>query len=691
MWRHSIRGLSVALGLALGAPHPSAAEPATTYVLAAVYQQSETGRRFRDGIQDAIDAFSAGTSARPELAVALKDFPYVNATDGLEHLTEAVEDPEVHAVIGPTESGIFLRAIDRRTALEKFKVPVISSMVTADIEYTDGSWFFRTNVNVDRRAGAIYDFVNKYWIQSIALLYADTEFGLRSEIAFADSLSRRQRSLYMPLLFSSSARARSQVAKVLQAKPEAVGIFGKRSDIADIYSSLRQMDAGGEPYRPILFTLIDARFAGESLADLYFVSVAPPDIEESYDDVKALAYDTTLLVLDELGKADPEASHEEQKVFLRDGLEAALRWGANLEGTKTDFDLANHENITQARVFLLKEGARVEKSPVQVPVGWRPRLERKVALARDRFGFWPFFNLAMIMIIVVVWSVSDIKKWYSGRWRRLFLPRNYPFYALVLLNMVIVGLLYVGMAEMGSISYGSTLAAVTVAVAPLAALRINLFETPAGRQVGIGRFYEMFLQWVNDRLMFFEHRETKSVIHLIAYHNSVDGMKSYLKELYRHQRNVAQRIRLETELAEKVNDTLPYLERRKVCARLLLRTAGWHELQEDGLAPPGDLRELGDPEALIRAAARHCAGDAIAKQQLGQAIKEEIDAIEDESRRRELEAALLRDLQGVVGEQGRLRRRLAFLFVLRGWDESYLRQNFLPAKEPDEPAAGQAP
>ncbi len=76
-------------------------------------------------------------------------------------------------------------------------------------------------------------------------------------------------------------------------------------------------------------------------------------------------------------------------------------------------------------------------------------------------------------------------------------------------------------------------------------------------------------------------------VNLVAYRNTVDGMRTYLKDIYCEQPRADRRIRLETELAELVNDSIPYLERRKVCARLLLRTVRWDYLVDDSMAPSG--------------------------------------------------------------------------------------------------------
>lgn len=241
------------------------------------------------------------------------------------------------------------------------------------------------------------------------------------------------------------------------------------------------------------------------------------------------------------------------------------------------------------------------------------------------------------------------------------------------------------MGEIGSVRYDSTVAALALAVAPLSLLRTTFFESAAGRSIGLGKLYESFLQWINSRLMLARHRQVQPMINLVAYHNSVEGMKTHLKEIYAHGRTPAQRIRLTTELDELVNDRFPYLERRKTCARLLLRYQSWEDLQECGLAPThGTPEKLTDPEVVIRRAARHCANEP----DLQGAIDTEIEALlarRDQARVAALRTAHAKDLEGIVGEQGRLRKKLAFLFVLRGYAEQYLRdRGFLPPPPPPD-------
>ncbi|MCP4658077.1 MAG: amino acid ABC transporter substrate-binding protein, partial [bacterium] len=235
--------------------------------LGALYGNTPTGLRYLQGIKDAVAEHAIGSQ------VTIVRFPYANEAQGLDLLTEILTEKKADIVIGPTESGVFVNALKHGSELQKYEIPVISSLVTADIPHREFGWFFRTNSDVRRRSHAIFDFLNKYWVRSIALLYANTEFGRRAEEAFLRQLSSSQKERYLPLLYHSPPiEARNQIRQILATRPEAVGIIGEREDIRDIYESIERMNSWGDPYTPIFFTIVDVSLAGGHLNNFYFVS-----------------------------------------------------------------------------------------------------------------------------------------------------------------------------------------------------------------------------------------------------------------------------------------------------------------------------------------------------------------------------------------------------------------------------------
>ena len=296
MWfRRTCRAFFLLTGLvsrlAAQTAEPSAAVPPdgepSALRLGVLYANTATGRLYRDGVREALAAHDG---------VEAFEKDYANAQQGSERLEELLSGGQVDVVLGPTESDIFVAATERRDEMEAHMVPIISPLITADVDHIERGWFFRINVDVRRRSQVVYDYLNKYWLRSISLLYANTEFGRRAEEAFREELSTIQLANYTPLLYNSPPiEARGQLRQILNTRPEAVGIIGEREDILDIYTSLKSMDSWGSSFRPVFFTILDVRFVEGLPEEFLFVSVTGSSQEDD-NDVKALAYDATRLV-----------------------------------------------------------------------------------------------------------------------------------------------------------------------------------------------------------------------------------------------------------------------------------------------------------------------------------------------------------------------------------------------------------
>ncbi len=658
--------LALALTACFGTAWNVAAQ--TPLRIGVVHVNSPTGSGFLEGVR-------AAAQGRSEVSIG--SFAYANEQQGIERLTEVVaaaDGAQVDVVVGPTESGIFIAAHKQRAELEAHHVVVISPLVTAEIPHQEGGWLFRTNVNASRRSQAIYDLLNKYMVRSMALLYADTQFGRLAEAAFRRELTPVQRDNYAPLSFKSPpVDVRQQLRQVLNNRPEAVGIVSEREDLATVYDTLVQMNSWGSRYRPILFTIIDARDTPGLPEDFYFVTVTP-DLE-GFDDVRALAFDTTRLVLDVWSELPDDLTGDGRRQRFRDDLEATMRSYTAVDSL-TGLVLSGYENLTNPRVFRKAKNGYEQVDDLQQVVGLPQKLWMKCNLVVRRFGWLPVFNVLLVSLIVGMTTFADIKSWYSGNPDLVSLVqlfRNWPFAVLLLLNWITAMALYVYMAEAGNVRYDSVVAAIAIAVTPLAILRAKLFETKTGRAVGLGKLYDQLLQWINERMMLKKHREVSKQINLLAYHNTVDGMRSYLRELYQESSSVDHRVRLENELEERLSKVKTYAEKRKVLARMLFRTVPWNDLREHNMAPcaADEMHLLHDPEILIRKAARHAVQAEGGADKIEDKIREALKGFSEE-RRAKLEAASQDDLEAVVGTQARLRRRLAYLCVLCGYDEGFI-------------------
>jgi hypothetical protein len=681
-------------------------------IIGVLYINSPTGNRFLNGVQAAIK--NSDVSVLP--------LPYTDATHGTHLLKETVENEKVDILIGPTESDVYVRALEQRSELEKHSVPVISSLVTADVQHVPSGWFFLTNVGVRRRTQTTYDFLNKHWVKSIVILHANTEFGRRAEQAFSAELSATQRENYLSLSYPLPAiNARPHIRKILDQRPEAVGIFGEREDIELTTQMLNEMNEGTMAYNPIIFTIIDARHLVNTVGNIYFVSVTEmnktiKNVDIAFDDVTSLAYDTTNLILGELNKLQTSIHTVTGRKNFRDKFETRLQMYPAQEKNASSMSFSHYVNVAAPKLFEIEtkgkdEPPEIIELHIEDYINFSDKVRFKLTLLVNRFGYIPWINAALIVFVILSMSIIDLKKWYVGNAFLLIIPSS--FYLLLLVNSTLVLALYIFMGETGAIRYDSTLAALILSFAPMALLRTNFFETSTGKAIGLANLYDGFLQWVNDRLMITSHNLTKLYVDLIAYHNTVDGMREYLIDIYRGQPNAERRIKLTTELTQLVNDSIPYIARRKVCARLLLRVKKWHELRSDSMAPQGrlpentlgkiihkldlfwfglfnspekkkqyeenkyytHLDELENPETLIRDAARHCSKNQAARTKLKKLIESRLSKLKDADRRKDLENELHKDIKDVVGEQARLRREIGFLFIIRGYDAEQLKKD----------------
>jgi ABC-type sugar transport system substrate-binding protein len=454
--------------------------------LGALYK-NDVADSYIKGIESAVDKTGMTTY------VDIQYFLYYNEQQGLEILIDLITKKKVDIVLGPTDSGIFSRALERREELEAYKIPVISPLVTATADNQPEGWFFRTNVDVGRRVEAIHDYLNKCLIRSVAILYADTEFGRRAEESFRTELRGSQEDKYEPLPFESLGEAREGLRQVLDSRPEALGIFGSNEDIVRICNYLQCMNPRGISYRPFLFTIMDARLTADEVDDLYFVSVAKCDVTgttkdpgraETPDEVETLTYDTCILLLSEFKRMPPGPFAPKQ---FRDQFAALLRGPVKEPGPKTGMAFHKYRNSVPPKVFHIHRG-EVEQVNLSQVIRWPQKLSIKWELIKRRYGFWPMVNIGLLILIVASVSILDLKRWYGkGLIKEALRPH---LYLLIVVNFLLVFILYFFLAETGSIEYDSVVMALIIAFAPSALLRTTFFETHTGKAIGLAKLYD---------------------------------------------------------------------------------------------------------------------------------------------------------------------------------------------------------
>ena len=404
---------------------PPVDEEKTQLRIGVFYSSTPTGQRHWKG------AFGSVRDHELEPYVQLVPRTYLTEREGEQLLLEAIRSEEFDLVLGPTDSGVFVRAAKQETNLGDKNIPIISSLVAADATNDEAGWFFRTNASVVRRSSTMYDFLDRHWIKSIAVVYADTELGRAAEGAFSPHLRGIQRDMYQALPFVPP-NVRTVARRILETRPEAVGIFGGREDVVATYAELRSMNTGATPYHPVLFTLIDIRKVAEDVDDFHFVSVVRPahaegdEVAAITDDVEALSYDTTSFVLDAAqriltreGQIDPAAYDKER---LRDRFVNLLNGAIEVPGLKSAMRFANMENSAKLRVYKItteddpEVGNGSDASPVArkkiellpaTHLPWQSKLALKWQLMRNRFGLWPLGSILVILLTVVFTAIHD--------------------------------------------------------------------------------------------------------------------------------------------------------------------------------------------------------------------------------------------------------------------------------------------
>lgn len=665
------------LCMSVGAQGRSSINPGEKIKIVALCK-NDVADSYRAGVDSALSKTDVKDLVEVEHRV------YYNERQGLERLIASIEDEEVDIILGPTDSGIFTRALERREELEAHTTLVVSPLVTAAAENEPDGWFFLTNVDVCRRVEAIHDYLNKCLIRSIAILYADTEFGRRAEETLKNELRENQRKNYQPIPFKSLAEARLGLREVLDRRPEAVGVFGSNEDIKRIYNYIQCMNHAGISYKPFLFTIMDARKTFNEVDELLFVSVARCDspftvkTTKKGDEVQCLAYDTGVLLLSEL-KSMPAGPFDRQ--HFRDRFSALLRGPLEEPGQKTQMTFNQHRNSSPPRVFHLLDGDMHPVKLAQV-VHWPQKLSIKWELIKRRYGFWPMVNLMLLALVVVGLSMSDLKRWYG---RSLLKVCYQPHLLLfIVVNIILVSILYFFLAETGRIRYDSVITTLIIAFTPSVLLRATFFETPTGKAIGLSKLYDRFLLWINEKLMMTKYKYQNSMINLLAYRNSVYDMKNQLLQIYRYSRNKSQGKRLKAELEEELDNTDSLFERRFICAHHLLRRLDWEELKGKGFIPHDVTKEnLEDPQVLIREIVLHCYGDSKKEKEVEDLIRKRLEeARKDWPKSYEkAEKEYIQELNTTNSAQGKLHVRVRFLHMQLGVTAAKMKEKGLWPEE----------
>ncbi len=629
--------------------------------LFALLCQQELEQNYLDGFRRARNNHRQETGAPDPFATCIET--YSGDEDGVGKLVNLIRGngaPKASLILGPTFSGVYLGAIkqlDDGKGGEAPRVPVISPVVQApDVRNERKGWFFRTNLNASLRVEAIMDFTEGWPITSITILYPNTDYGRLAEDHFRKQLPADLVEQYRSYEYKRHGGDRAAVTKVMDRRPEALGIFGVPSEMLRILRSVRRRAL--LPYRPLTFTIGDPSSQREKPAmdGVYYVSVVEHaacraskaldgkgadrcDIGPS--EIKALTFDTSQHVL-RLAAASIKGKDFDAEGF-RDAFVALLQSTSDA-GSTTRMSFSGLENQAEPKIYRI-EGGSITEPPTLAEMGLAGWVANKWDLLSGRFGQAMLaLNLLVLVTVTVVIAGLDVNRSFGGRFRKIFF--HWHFWLLCGFNTCLVLALYFYMGENETLRYDSLLAALAVAMGPSVLLRTTFFETPAGKAIGLAQVYDQFLLWINERMMLRRYKLFSRFVNVIAYYNPGKSLAAKLRRLYRNAKTAEMRRHLEAGLAKEIEESESYMEARLSYARRLLQRFEWDELREE-FAPPEYRNDLpGNPAELINRCARYCQSNTERQKKLAWVVEEQIKA-----RPKEVGDKLREDLQKELDDQ----------------------------------------
>jgi len=691
--RRPVTAPALALGLAalaLWSGNPTgvalAADAAKAIKIGVLYREGGTGTRVMSGVEEAANIHNATPS---RLTVEAEGHPYVNETAGTDELLKLLSDDSIALILGPTDSGVFVNVAQREEYRQRLEgesggatglKPIVSPLVTAIEGNKEQDWRFRTNVDVETRTWTAADFLIRAGYRNIGILYRANEFGKRAQDSFKKQLAIPDEN-YIALPYGNGEELRDQSRKILERRPGAVGVFGHRHELQMVRRNLDALNNGLFSYTPVLFGLVDARHL--RLSDTYFLSLmgiderarsgAPPAVE--WDEVRGLAFDTTLLVLDVAKNIPGEpGSPGWAKAFRSRLYNRILGPPRVVPGSKTGMAFSDGKNVANPQVLLRDD---TELQMAHAGHSWAEfwKLGDWIEIRQQRFGAAVWFNVALVALISLWLTMADIRRRQDVHTR--FLYFRGPVLMLSAFNVLTAIGALVAAAETGLIRWDSIAGALGLAVGHRALLTTTLFETAQGRALGLGRFYERTLSAINKRLMLALYEGQNAAINYIAYTNSLPNMRDLLVNVYSFSQTGRDSQELVAALDTDIARAQGPLRKQEVCARRLLQTMTWKQLQADRIVPE-DLEEnaLVDPNAILRVAVRYAfSGDASRRTMIRDRIEATLHELQEDNPAgfREVKEELDEAVAKAETERGRVYCRLRWLFIQWGFTLSRIR------------------
>ena len=531
-------------------------------------------------------------------------YVYDNDAEGFEIVSKIVNDASADVIIGPSDSSLYADLVE----FLKFenKIPIISPAVTVSLGNAAEGWFFRTNVDAVSRTQAMYDFLVTKGIQNFAMLYTDSTFGEIAESAFRSELSEVQRTHFNSFRFATPDLSRPWIKQVKEQRPEAIGIIGSRQDVKQLSSLIKKLHTDWNAYNPYVFTIVDTRAL--AVDGTYFLSVGsegPLESGRATGELLDLSNDTTSLVIliaDDLLKKGISPRSSAWPFEFRKRLVGALSGSISKFPSKTAMEFSMLRNVSTPKVMVTENNDVKEIRP-STQSGWHKAMINWLEIRERRFGIAPIVNLVLIGLIVFVLTVVDLKKSHRVTSRDLI---RLPFVALISLNVGLAGLLFIYIAENEVTEWDSIMGALLVAFGYSGLLKTTIFETGAGKSIGLRRYYENLVKWIYKHIRKQQFEKIGPIINYIAYANSRPYLHSTILESYSFAGDDKRTTELVNELNEVLEKQTTTLGKRKVLSKKIFRELSWAKLQERRIVPRNHKpKDLVDPEPVVDDAVKY--------------------------------------------------------------------------------------
>ena len=539
--------------------------------------------------KDYLKGICAAIESKKQLpSVFIEPVPYASEEEAFQKLKILIKTKHIDAIIGPTDTGVFLRAIKEFPRNQR--VPVVSPLIEGNFKFRKSNFFFSANVTVNRRTRMLANFLSHFNLPKIMILHSDSQYGQKSEAAFRQAyLEQIPGADYRPLQYDSVSFTEKvpshQIRQILSERPEGLGIFGTREEIKEIGKLLKEKNNSSTPYRPLIFTPTDFRPQNFTQYPIYSVSLEtgddrnpPPDLN---GDVAVLAHDTTVLLLKALLQTNGQKTSKNQ--FHQKLINTLSGGSSRPTETLTEMKFQNGHSYSSTHIVYRDQTGEV--SAVSFPEWWES-ITRKYVLVYETRGLWVVASLVIVLFIPLLVSFFDLNSWLKVGPTDLLFSRSslcLTSWLFIAFNICVVSALYLYLTETGRVPYDSPLTAMIIAMGPTTFLKSTLFKTKTGKAIGLASIYDKSMARLNEQLMGERYENQQKFINILAFYNTLEALKESLVYRYSHARTKAEKEKLIKELNEAIANEDYHLAKRTVCARKLFEEVGWEKL--DALVP----------------------------------------------------------------------------------------------------------